>query len=75
MYIDDWTGQIMCNKRRSELVNFRAEPGLVDILKKMENKAEFIREAIKEKLNKLPKSYCSYGKEKFIYQQGIDSTK
>lgn len=67
MEIEDWTGRIMCNKKRYELINFRADPKLVEQLNKMENKSKFIREAVREKLEYSP-SYRIYEKEKFIYQ-------
>jgi hypothetical protein len=58
MEIEGWTGRIMCNKKRNELINFRAEPELVERLRKMENKSEFIRKAVKEKLSEIPRYYA-----------------
>ena len=57
MQTGDWTGQIMCNKKRNRIVNFRAEPDLVEQLQKVENKSKLIREAVREKLKNLPESY------------------
>jgi len=63
MEIEDWTGRIMCNKKRSRNINLRIEPELIDILKKMENRSEFIRKAIKEKLKSYLEPYlvCKTG--------------
>lgn len=66
MEIENWSGRIICNKKRSRNINFRVEPELFKKLEKIENKSELIREAIKEKLRNTG-SYLPE-KEKFIYQ-------
>ena len=68
MEIENWSGRIICDKKRSMNINFRVEPELFKKLEKIENKSELIREAIKEKLRNISDSYLISEKEKFIYQ-------
>ena len=49
--LEVWDGRIRANKKRLELVWFRLEPSYIHKLNKIENKSEFMRSAIKERLD------------------------
>jgi uncharacterized protein YxjI len=68
MEIEDWTGRIMHNKKRMEVINFRADYELALALRKLDNKSDIIREAVREKLQKIEKPYLISAEEKFIYK-------
>ena len=50
--IHEWDGRIIKTRRNFKSVTFRSEPELASQLRKIKNKSEFIRDAVKEKLYK-----------------------